>query len=472
MRLGKRQRLMGRAGAAALVVVVATATGGAGCGNGEGVVGGDCAAGYTDCNNQCVKLSSDPDNCGACGDVCSTGVCSHLTDARADGPIDAATDHRVHDASTKETGEGGGSGDAHAHDGATSDGGSGDAHAHDGGAVDAHGEAAATDAHAADAPITVDAGHDAGVDSCAGPYTTATQCGSCGAACPEGDLCSPVADGGVDAGGYFCVPMCALPYVACDGTCIDVRSDPDNCGACHHVCPSGLCTMGVCDGVTSGDIVIIGHDYAASNILMSEATLLSNAVFLPPTNPLRVLSFEQYAVPGQVSNVKATLHTYAPLGRSITYTVVNDYTTLSGQLSTQMFDALLVYDQALAPSGVLGTVGSTLAASLSSFVAVGGDVVVLDGASGSTRQMTSFLSMANLLQSSAETQVPATDRLLVVASGDAVGNFVLSPYAPIADTVYFTTSEANGGSVTYIVDDLTGGNLVPVVIHKTPPSGP
>jgi len=77
------------------------------------------------------------------------------------------------------------------------------------------------------------------------------------------------------------------------------------------------------------------------------------------------------------------------------------------------------------------------------------------------------MTAANLLQATGETPIASGTQLLVVASGDAVGNSVVSPYAAQTDTVSITTSEANGGNVTYVVDDLLGGNLVPVVIHKT-----
>jgi hypothetical protein len=81
--------------------------------------------------------------------------------------------------------------------------------------------------------------------------------------------------------------------------------------------------------------------------------------------------------------------------------------------------------------------------------------------------MAAFLSAADLLQVRGETPVAAGTQLLVAASGDAVGNSVLSPYAAQTDTVFFVTTEVNGGSTTFVVDDLSGGFLVPVVVHKT-----
>jgi hypothetical protein len=463
-------------GAAGLVALVAAASGAGGCGNDEGVVGGSCAPGYVDCNNQCIRVTSDPDNCGACGNVCPSGMCvggscTSVTDARpprGDAGKDARSDGPTKDGMP------------------TFDGPLRDVTVHDGMSPDVHADGVTPDSPVdgrpegapSDAPVTdgkshdggTDAGDtgpvDAGVDQCAPPYITTEHCGTCATACTTGNICSPpAADAGLGAP-YQCAPMCAMPFTACAAVCVNVLGDPDNCGSCGHICPSGICTNGVCEGATLGDIVIIGHDYAAANVLVSEAQILSNAVFLPPTNPLRVLSYEQYADPTQVAHVKATLAAYKPLGRSITYTVEDQYTSISTELTTASFDVLLVYDQADAPASMLGMVGSTLAMPLASFVAVGGDVVVLDGASG-INQMASFLTQSNLLQTQGETPVPDTDRLVVVAPGDGVGNFVISPYAPIADTVYFVTTESNGGKVTYVVDDLTAG-LLPVVIHKTP----
>jgi hypothetical protein len=434
-----------------------------GCGTNEGVVGGACAGGLTDCNNQCVNLSNDPANCGSCGNACGSGSCvagscgGGLTDARA--PHDSGLeDGRVRDASDDVSVR-----DGTVHDGTTQDSatdtGSRDGMLKDGTIRDGRNDGPAQDGRA-DANVA-DTGFDA--SDCVPPYDTPLQCGGCRTACSAQDFCSPILDAG--AGTYGCVPICPSLLSPCQGQCVDETSDPDNCGACFHACPSGLCENSLCVGITAGDIVVIGHDYAANNIHLSEATLLANAVFIPPTNPLQVLSFEQFADPVQVGHVKTTLATNAPLGRTITYTVANDYTLVGGQLTMGTFDVLLVYDQPKAPAGQLGTIGLALASPLLSFVSTGGDVVVLDGASGPVKQMTTFLSTSNLLAATADTLVPGGDQLVVVAPGDTVGNFVLSPYAPISDTVFFTTSEQNGGPVTYVVDERNG--LMPVVIHKT-----
>jgi hypothetical protein len=52
--------------------------------------------------------------------------------------------------------------------------------------------------------------------------------------------CQPLCDGGP------CV--CAGSELACDGTCVDVNTDPDNCGHCGTVCPGGPHAPPTCIG--------------------------------------------------------------------------------------------------------------------------------------------------------------------------------------------------------------------------------
>src|SRR3954469_25370232 len=60
---------------------------------------------------------------------------------------------------------------------------------------------------------------------------TSRLCGSCGA--------------------YACCPTSSA---CCNGVCTDVSSDPNNCGACGHVCPafSPVCGQGACSACPDG----------------------------------------------------------------------------------------------------------------------------------------------------------------------------------------------------------------------------
>ena len=71
-------------------------------------------------------------------------------------------------------------------------------------------------------------------------------CGGCGLACDsgvcEGGGCSAV---NVDVG-------CVSPFVDCGGGCADLSSDPLNCGGCGIGCESGVCEGGSCLQVSLG----------------------------------------------------------------------------------------------------------------------------------------------------------------------------------------------------------------------------
>lgn len=464
-----------------LLAALVASLAGAGCAADNGLVGGACATGFADCNDQCIPVLSDPHNCGGCGNVCASGVCTSGVcasgaDARADGGSDAHADAR-RDGTTRDAP----TGDGQARDGTLTEASADAAEAGQLDAVDGHRDAPHVDGASADGPrgdaprpdapsgdaAPSDARLDQGVDQCSPPYANVSSCGACGVACGAVQVCAPVLDGGADAAAYGCAGACPPHYTDCQGLCVDVTGDPDNCGACGNQCVSGICVKSVCAGNTAGSVVVIGHDYASPAVLAGEGKVLANAVFLPPTNPLRVVSFEQYASATQVANVKSVLKQAAQTsGRTLTLTPVTDYTLLGAKLVVPSYDVLLVYDQATAPANTLQGVGGALQTVLASFLAAGGDVVVLDGASGAHPQMAGFLTASGLLATTGEVAVAHGTQLLVVATGDAVGNFVITPYAAQTDTVAFVTTEANGGNVTYVVDELSGGGLTPVVIHK------
>ncbi|HUB06825.1 MAG TPA: hypothetical protein VMB50_07490 [Myxococcales bacterium] len=86
----------------------------------------------------------------------------------------------------------------------------------------------------------------AGLAYCANLALDATNCGSCGHACPSGELCSSGS----------CAVSCLASEDACtvEGStlCIDPTSDDLNCGSCGAACPAGqACSQGAC-GLSCG----------------------------------------------------------------------------------------------------------------------------------------------------------------------------------------------------------------------------
>ena len=79
-------------------------------------------------------------------------------------------------------------------------------------------------------------------DTCVATQTDPKNCGSCGSACIQGNVCV--------AGS--CV--CPAGAISCGGTCTFLSGDPNNCGACGNVCgPGNICSGASCFACTGGD---------------------------------------------------------------------------------------------------------------------------------------------------------------------------------------------------------------------------
>ena len=65
-------------------------------------------------------------------------------------------------------------------------------------------------------------------------------CGTCGNACADGEVC----------GQGLCLLGCTEGQMDCNGSCVDLQSDLMNCGTCDNVCPTDgattTCTAGFC----------------------------------------------------------------------------------------------------------------------------------------------------------------------------------------------------------------------------------
>jgi len=421
--------------AACVAIVIACV---AGCGEDNYVVGGKCATGYTQCGVACVDLQSDPTNCGSCGNVCpsstacSAGVCGGARDATVDG----------HDGSDGGDDSSDGSPfDGIVEEGGHRDGGDGSTEAGDGGD-----------------------GGDGAV--CTPPFNTPQHCGDCNTVCaPPNDQCKP------SDGGFACAPFCNPPLSNCHGVCVDLRSDPFNCGVCDHVCPTFLCQSSQCVTGFSGELVLIGHDFA-TNLPNpgSQVTVLTNSVFVRPSNPLRVLAYERYALAAAVTRVTSILQTFATQNaRTLTLTHTSTDSDIPTKLDVSNFDVLLVYDQATAPAGALGSLGTSWATTLATFTAAGGLVVVLDGGGGATldggvSEMPQLVTNGGLLNVTSQTTLPSGTRVKNIAPGDSVGRNVGTQYGTTNDSVFLVTDPPSS-TLTYVIYDQA--DMQPVVVHKT-----
>jgi len=415
-----------------------------GCGLENALVGGACKDGYSVCGADCVDLLVDTSHCGRCGTTCPPGVgcAAGICGGPADGAADALAD------GARDTSTDGPSSDGNT-DGTTSD-------ASSDGSTDGPASDASSDG-STDGPST-----DSG-DACPPPpYNTAARCGSCFTQCV-----TPNTECLLEAGNFVCRPPCTAPLEPCNGICVNKQIDPLNCGVCDKICPALICVGGICQGANPGHEVVIGHDYTAGFGGSAQVKVLTNAVLLPSSNPLRILSFEKWADPAVVARVKAFVAA-AALGRTLAYTVSNDVADLRDPLKLSQNAVVVVYDQSQMASADAMAAGTSWAAPLLTFAREGGTLVALDGAGGQG-EMPLLLRSAGLLNITSHLALAAASRVAVVAPFDQVGLSVVSPYAVSNRSVTLQSADANGGNVTFVVRNGTLGDGDPVVVHKLVP---
>lgn len=360
-----------------------------------------CEQGYVACQHQCVRVYDDPLNCGGCGIVCPSGVCTagvceggELGDASwapGDGSVrddagvpmdpDGSTlpDAGVVDAwsavgDASPTGDAGSATDDAWSATADAWSAAGDAWSADGDAWSADLDGGTTDVDAAtstdDAAVAMDDAGDSipicdlGESPCGTQCvllgSDASHCGACDVACGATEVCS----------GGACVARCGDGLTACGRDCVDTTSSPMNCGGCGIVCPTGICVDSQCVSGYAGHLVVIGHDYTAS--LPPMDTVLGNAVHLGTPSMPRVLRYRGTARVASASGIDGSL----ARGRPILFDEATDPTAVPALLAAD--DVLLVYPQPDSTIEELETLGTTWSRALGTFLARGGTVVALD----------------------------------------------------------------------------------------------
>lgn len=296
---------------------------------------------------------------------------------------------------------------------------------------------------------TFDASNDTGVDaSFDATLDAAVDSGSDAGLDASTDAAAPPLDAAPDA------LTCSSPLVLCRGACIPVDTDGANCGACGKICPSNICVAGECQGATPGDVILIGHDYASAPIQSAQAKVLLNAVSIPTTDPIRILSYDIGADPASVADAHGIV-TAGVRGRSVSFSPATDADLMSPSLA-QSYDVVLIHDGAGAGAAALG---QSWKAALVAFAQKGGVVVALDGAHAHAPEL---VTGAELFSVASHTTLPGGSHLIVAAPSDVVGSQVLSPYASFGTSVSFAaTLDAD---TTVVVRDET--TTLPVVLHR------
>jgi hypothetical protein len=119
-------------------------------------------------------------------------------------------------------------------------------------------ETGATADSGSDTGNGADTGNDTGTITCTGLSTLCSgtcvdtksdnnNCGTCGTKCAAGSLCTVV------AGVASCALQCTAPTKNCGGTCTDTATSKANCGACGTACAGAqqCCASGCVDFTTS-----------------------------------------------------------------------------------------------------------------------------------------------------------------------------------------------------------------------------
>jgi hypothetical protein len=260
----------------------------------------------------------------------------------------------------------------------------------------------------------------------------------------------PIGPVGPGSGGPSKVPplVCDAPLSACDGMCVDLSSDPLNCGHCGRVCPSGICSQSMCVGDVAGHIIAIGHDYASSDPAMER--VFGNALALSTSANVRIGWWRGDASQVSADGARNAAHKgLQQLGRN-----GNDVplTQIDGA-SLAEIDALVIEAQTGDANAAHAT-GASAKSALASFLSNGHVVIVLEGDAGVGYALAAGAGLYTVGPPVDVTNLHAT----VANAADAVALQVASPYLAKTSSVCF----ANAAGIV-----ITAPSGVAIVFHQT-----
>ncbi len=196
---------------------------------GEACDFGGGASGYC-CGDSCIDRQQDPRNCGACGNVCPSGIC---TDGQCFEPNPSTQCAQTCPPQSVCTPDGCVSSECPV------------VTEYSPGTISYYERCLASDGTVGVCcPF---------IGECAHLADDPQNCGICGVVCPAGQTCAGGAcSGSPDCSpghiGGLCAPDAGLNHACCPGAgCTDLESDPNNCTACGYVCPEQMsCVAGTC----------------------------------------------------------------------------------------------------------------------------------------------------------------------------------------------------------------------------------
>jgi hypothetical protein len=282
-------------------------------------------------------------------------------------------------------------------------------------------------------------------DQCIDVTSDPQNCGTCGNMCSS-DVC-------IDGACLVCAPI----EKVCSRQCVNTGSNPDNCGGCDFSCGSGLCSNSQCEATNTGRIIVIGHDYLVNKNRTAMNQLLANAVLLWPINPVHLLAYKGAANQAAFDGANAAI----TQGALASGRVVQRIEAAAADVPTQLAaaDVFLIYGQEQAIDATLAQLGQDWASAVSTFVNRGGTVIVLDGfypGNTGTVQIVFQTGLFNIWRNVSVTNSTCT----VVARGDALASGLLTNYRCEQNSVSFLTNESG----TYVTSVVESGSSV--VIDK------